>query len=108
MTALSNLIAKLDCEEPELAKMFTPEYSKYLLANIRDNVLESVKELVDHYIKEALQDDIINYKLYSYKTLRNHTEGLTVEILIQPENTSTIIQYLLGITLEKSTLRRLR
>lgn len=104
MTALSNLIAKLDCPSPELPKLFTKNYIEILLKNINDDSLNAVKTVTKNYIEEKLQGYIINYKLYSYKTLK----GITAEILIQPENSSVIIQYLLELTKDSVILRRIR
>jgi len=104
MTALSNLVSKLDCPQPELEKLFTREYCYVLLKKIDDKVLNAVKTLVDNYVRNELKENIINYRIYSYKTL----EGITAEILIQPENSSIIIQYLLNISEKNTKLVRIR
>ena len=104
MTALSNLVSRLDCESPVIVKRFPQEYVNLLLKNIRDEQLYEAKMIVKNYIEEELQGYVINYKLYSYKTL----EGITVEILIQPENSSVVIQYLLELSHASVVLRRIR
>lgn len=104
MTALSNLVSRLDCESPVIVKLFPQEYVNLLLKNIRDEQLYEAKMIVKNYIEEELQGYVINYKLYSYKTL----EGITVEILIQPENSSIVIQYLLELSHVSVILRRIR
>lgn len=104
MTALSNLVSRLDCETPVIVKLFPQEYVNLLLKNIRDEQLYEAKMIVKNYIEEELQGYVINYKLYSYKTL----EGITVEILIQPENSSIVIQYLLELSHASVVLRRIR
>lgn len=104
MTALSNLVSRLDCESPEITKQFPKEYVDLLLKNIKDEQLYEAKMVVKNYIEEELQGYVINYKLYSYKTL----EGITIEILIQPENSSIVIQYLLELSHASVVLRRIR
>jgi len=104
MTALSNLVASLDCQHPQIVDLFTNEYRRLLIKNIDDKRLNAVKVLVDEYIKSKLKENIINYRVYSYKTL----DGITAEILIQPENTSIIIQYLLKLTNSSTSLVRIR
>ena len=54
MTALSNLVSKLDCPQPELEKLFTREYCHVLLKKIDDKqkaIIKSFhKELVRNYL----------------------------------------------------------
>lgn len=104
MSTLSNLISKLSSPHPEIVDLFTDEYRKRLIKNISDQILNEVKVLVNKYIEEELEGDIINYKVYSYKTL----EGISAEILIQPENTSVIVQYILNLTESDTEFKRLR
>ena len=104
MSALSNLVASLDCSKPQIVELFTDEYCERLFRHIDDNCLNAVKVLVEDYVKSKLGENIINYRVYSYKTL----EGITAEILIQPDNTSTIIQYLLKLTKSGISLVRIR
>lgn len=104
MTALSNLISKLDNNSPEIIKLFPREYVDVLLRNLQDSRLQEIKAVVKNYINEELKGYIINYKLYSYKTLK----GVTVEILIQPENSSVVIQYLLELNRDSILFRRIR
>ena len=104
MTALSNLVASLDCSHPQIVGLFTDDYRRLLINNVDNKRLDAVKILVDEYVKSKLGENIINYRIYSYKTL----EGITAEILIQPENSSVIIQYLLNLTPNKTELVRIR
>lgn len=104
MTALSNLVASLDCTHPEIVGLFTDEFRKLLIKKVDDKNINTVKVIVENYVKEQLGENIINYKIYSYKTL----QGITAEILIQPENTSVIIQYLLKLTENSTELIRIR
>ena len=104
MTALSNLVSKLDCDKPEILNQFNMEFVRLLLKKITDKELQTVKSTINNYILEQLADDLINYKLYSYKTL----DGINSEILIQPENTSIIRHYMLILTNESIQFRRLR
>lgn len=104
MTSLSNLVSNLDCKDPQIVKLFTDEYRKILITDVDDRKLNAAKILVDQYIKSQLGENIINYRIYSYKTL----QGITVEILIQPENTSIIVQYLLKLTESSTKLFRIR
>lgn len=104
MTALSNLVANLDCTHPEIVGLFTEEFRKKLTNKVDDKSINIVKVLVENYVKDQLGENIINYKIYSYKTL----QGITAEILIQPENTSVIIQYLLKLTEDSTELIRIR
>lgn len=104
MTALSNLVASLDCPHPEIVGLFTDEARKVLIKNVDDKKLETVRILVEGFVKSKLGENIINYRIYSYKTIK----GITAEILIQPENTSIIIQYLLKLTEASTELVRIR
>ena len=104
MTAISNLVANLDCSHPPVIDLFSPEYRKMLLNNVDNYKLNTAKILVESYIKSELGDNIVGLKLYSYKTL----SGISVEILIQPENTSVIIQYVLNINSDSVKLVRIR
>lgn len=104
MTALSNLVASLDCSHPQIVSLFTDEYRKLVTKNVDDDKLNAIKILVEEYVKNKLGENIINYRIYSYKTL----QGITAEILIQPDNTSVIIQYLLKLTDSGTNLVRIR
>ena len=104
MTSLSNLISKLDVPDPEIKQLFTDNYKQLLLKNIDDKNLHSAKAVVEMYLKEQLGNSIINYRIYSYKTLK----GINVEILIQPENSSIIMQYILELNKEKTIFRRIK
>ena len=104
MTAISNLVASLDCPNPPILDLFSDEYRAVLLNRVDDFKLQAAKILVEEYIKSKLSENIVCLKVYAYKTL----EGMSVEIFIQPENTSTIIQYVLKLTDSNTSLVRIR
>lgn len=103
MTSLGNLVKKLDIENPEILNLFTEDYTKLLLSDIKNESLKAVKILIENYLL-SLDKDILNKKVFVYKYL----EDIKAEILINPVNTSIIVEYDLILSIKGNSFYRVK